>query len=125
MNTKARQLTVATLGAILLVVIGMVRPSFAHSSAADTFAAHTPSAAIENVVAYSGYAYGSWQTDSERGYLLLSEAEPNYWEVRCERSQDYLPIDMVKICDVPVPIARHLYTLREDGEGEYRVAQVH
>lgn len=123
MTSKSRQMTLAALGAILLVVIGMVRPGLAHNDAADIFSAHVPSATIENVVVYQGYAYGSWKRDSEEGYVLLSVAEPEGWDVRCERSQDYLPIDMVRLCDVPVPIARHLYTLREDREGVSRVAE--
>lgn len=128
MNTRTRQIMIAVLGAALLFVIGLIRPSLAHtdlarSSAADSLLAHAEPAKVENVVAYKGYAYGSWQANFREGYVLLSKNEFGAWEVSCERSQDYLPIEMVRLCGVPVPVARHLYTLREDGEGEYRVAK--
>lgn len=128
MNTRTRQMTIAVLGAVLLFAIGLIRPSLAHtglvqSSAAESLFTHAGSATVENVVTYKGYAYGSWTTDSQKGYVVLSKNDFDTWVISCERSQDYLPIDMVRLCGVPVPVARHLYTLREDGEGEYRAAQ--
>ena len=128
MNTRGRRITIAVLGAVLLFITGLIRPSLAQmgevqSSAANSLLTHTASASVENVVAYEGYAYGSWKTSEQKGYAVLSKNNLGSWDISCERSQDYLPIDMVRLCDVPVPIARHLYTLREDGEGEYRAAE--
>lgn len=128
MNIRERQIVIAVLGAVLLFVTGLIRLSLAQmgevkSSAANSLLTHTAPAIVENVVAYKGYAYGSWETSEQKGYAVLSENEFGSWDISCERSQDYLPIDMVRLCDVPVPIARHLYTLREDREGEYRVAE--
>lgn len=133
MRNRTKQMTIAVLGTILLFAIGLIRPSSAQMilgqrNAADVFSARHPSAKIENVVAYKGYAYGSWNANNlnasqQKGHVLLARDSSGVWDIRCERSQDYLPIDMVRLCDVPVPVARHLYTLREDGEGEYRAAQ--
>ena len=121
-------MTIAVLGAVLLFLIGLIRPSSAQMilgqrNAADVVSARNPLATDENDVAYKGYAYGSWKGSQQKGHVLLSRDSSGVWDIRCERSQDYLPIDMVRLCDVPVPVARHLYTLREDGEWEYRAAQ--
>ncbi|MEM8502260.1 MAG: hypothetical protein AAF716_03800 [Cyanobacteria bacterium P01_D01_bin.1] len=128
MSDRTKQMTIAVLGAVLLFVIGLIRPSSAQMilgqrNAADAVSARHPLATVENVVAYRGHAYGSWKGNERKGHVLLSRDSSGVWDVRCERLQDYLPIDMVRLCDVPVPVARHLYTLREDGEGEYRAAQ--
>ena len=133
MSNRTKQMTIAVLGAVLLFAVGLIRPSSAQMilgqlNAADVVSARNPLATVENVVAYKGYAYGSWKANTlnasqQKGHVLLSRDSSGVWDIRCERSQEYLPIDMVRLCDVPVPVARHLYTLREDGEGEYRAAQ--
>lgn len=128
MSDRTKQMIIAVLGAVLLFLIGLIRPSSAQMilgqhNAADAISARNPLVTVENIVAYRGYAYGSWKGSKQKGHVLLFRDSSGIWDVRCERSQDYLPIDMVRLCDVPVPVARHLYTLREDGEGEYRAAQ--
>lgn len=119
-----RRITLGALLLLFLLLFEWVRPRFIDTGAADAIASHVnQEALVENVVSFQGYAYGSWRTDEDGGYLVMSEDSPHEWTLICDRQQEYLPIDLLNECSVPASIARHLYTLREDGEGENRLGQ--
>ncbi|MEM8808704.1 MAG: hypothetical protein AAGF01_22030 [Cyanobacteria bacterium P01_G01_bin.38] len=119
-----RRITLGALALLFLFLFEWVRPRFIDTGAADALASHVSSGAlVENVVDFQGYAYGSWRTSDDKGYMILSEDSPHEWNVICDRKQEYLPIDLLNECSVPASIARHLYTLREVGEGENRMGQ--
>lgn len=76
-------------------------------------------ATVENVVTFQHYSLGSWRHMRAHETVVVTEVAPKQWEVVCHSEKDYSPLALVNYCGVPMTVARHLYTLREDGLGKW------